>query len=1122
MGDQPDPNAGPAGDPDPEPPASGGSPTSPTSPVSPASPRSPDSSSSPAPHDVPGTAGNPTDPTGPGGEPREELLAGFAPGGTWDARPPGPELAAAVATAAGPQWRCRGASGEQLIGMLGRLAALESWAAAGKLGVIRALIRDDDPAFLGGSRHGDLPDVWEDALTHEVALALAASVPSADKTMRSAWELGARLPEIGALLESGVLDAPKARLIAEVFQELSDESAGRAEALIVPELLEPPTKTYAQVERIATAIALLVDPRLGERRRKAAEQHRGRVTLFREQAGTAGLSGRDLPTDQALAANANVSARANQYKDSGVFGKATMDQLRVAAYLDLLTRVPAEERIAHGLLTEQTPAGPDDDDAGRTRAPEPAGGPRPGGDECPCRECDGSCLPDDDSDPDDDDPGGAQPPRGPGDKPGGESRPAVGGSPGPSPSPSLPGSRPVLQDLIFPLATLLGLADRPGEGHGLGALDPDLCRTLAATAAASPRTTICVTITDPDGIAIGHGCGRPSRVASPATGGPAPPLAALPGRINLTVTAGRLAGLAELAGRSRTGWALSPRGAPAPQASKGPPGDPDWCRTWALTLPGGRELTVRLEPVPTFGCDHRNESHAYQPSDKLRHLVQVRDYTCTFPPCSRHARDSDFEHAVPYDQGGRTCACNAGARSRKCHRVKQAPGWKVAQPRPGWHQWTTPRGRTYTQGPKRYPVLLPLRSRVGRERFHLRVRLAEGEVAGGQVTVGGEGAQRRFLLGAQVGGAGAAGAESAAGRGSDRRRELAPDALVLLGPFERRVGDRHGVDQASGVRVDRRGVDGVGRADLYQLAEVHDADHVGHVPDDGQVVRDEQIRQAVIALQVEHQVQDLRLDRDVKRGHRLVGHDHRRAQHQRSGEPEPLPLPAGELVRVPFGRGGGQPDLVQHRRHPLRLRGPTAVPLDDHRLAQDRRHPHPRVHRCVGVLEHQLHQPSLPPPLPPRQRREVPPAEYKRSAARLLQSHDQPSDGRLSAPRFPHKPKRRAGRNREGHVRDSRDLPDPPLQDRSRRNREILHQTGDDQQVLTVPAGRAPFRRPAKAVAERSSARSRACSAPVIPKQVLPLLPTQPGRIDSSSNSSPSPNHPAGRPTLASRRRTVP
>ena len=336
---------------------------------------------------------------------REALLAGFARGGTWETRAPGPELAAALATAAGSEWRCRGASGEQLIGVLGRLAALESWAAAGKLGVLRALIRDDDPAFLGGSRHGDLPDVWDDGLTAEIALALAASAPSADKTMRSAWELGARLPEINTLLETGVLDAPKARLIAEVFQDLSDENAGRAEALIVPELTEPPAKTYAQVEHIATAIALTVDPRLGERRRKAAEKHAARVQMFRERAGTAGLSGRDLPTDQTLAANANLNARAAQYKDSGVFAKARMDQLRAAAYLDLLNGVTAEDRIAHGLLTEQSPAD-DQTDADPAPAGEhgPTGGPRPGGDDCPCPECDGTCLPEDDSSPDDDGP----------------------------------------------------------------------------------------------------------------------------------------------------------------------------------------------------------------------------------------------------------------------------------------------------------------------------------------------------------------------------------------------------------------------------------------------------------------------------------------------------------------------------------------------------------------------------------------------------------------------------------------------------------------------------------------------------------------------------------------------
>jgi hypothetical protein len=34
--------------------------------------------------------------------------------------------------------------------------------------------------------------------------------------------------------------------------------------------------------------------------------------------------------------------------------------------------------------------------------------------------------------------------------------------------------------------------------------------------------------------------------------------------------------------------------------------------------------------------------------------------------------------------------------------VKQSKGWTVTQPKPGWHTWTTPTGRTYTQEPWRY------------------------------------------------------------------------------------------------------------------------------------------------------------------------------------------------------------------------------------------------------------------------------------------------------------------------------------------------------------------------------------------------------------------------------------
>jgi hypothetical protein len=466
--------------------------------------------------------------------------------------------------------------------------------------------------------------------------------------------------------------------VGDSLAGLTDQDAARAEALIVGEL---PGKTHGQAERLAVQAALTVDPESAVRRREEAERNRARVALRREPSGAASLSGYDLPADEALAAHASVCARAAVYRDSGVFAGVRMDQFRAMAYLDLMNGVTAEARIAAG----QPPAGLGaPNEYGQENTPDDADSPDagPGCNRAP-----------------EADPANEDPDDGPGhDEPGG------GGSPGPQAPPSPPSASspehpehpehpPRLADLIIPLSTLLGLAARPGEHHGLGPLDPALCRSLAASAASSPHTTLCVTVTDPDGIAIGHGCARPVKRGQPWPMSPRP-RPELPARLNLTVPASRLHELACLpAGRKP--WTFTPANALGPPVGYG---------SWHLILPNGRALTVKLGPVPTFDCDHRYQSHAYRPNDTLRHLIQVRDGECTFPTCSRHARESDFEHAVPYDKGGETCACNAGARSRACHQVKQSKGWSVTQPRPGWHQWTTPAGRTYTQGPKRYPV----------------------------------------------------------------------------------------------------------------------------------------------------------------------------------------------------------------------------------------------------------------------------------------------------------------------------------------------------------------------------------------------------------------------------------
>jgi hypothetical protein len=677
------------------------------------------------PEPAPPASGGPV--PGPARSGPDPRLAGFAYDDARDAPKPSGPMALLVDELSGPGRRCPGAGGDELVGLLRGWAALESWAAGGKLGMVREIMRCEGPPSPGAD-HGDLPETWSRSLRYELSGALACSTQSAESVASLAWQLGARLPRIGARLDDGTLTSPKAKAITETFELLTDPDAAAAEALIADQLAG---KTYTQVLRLAEQAALTVDPGVAERRREHAQKSCARVSFFREQAGTAGLSGRDLPPDEALAAMAAVNARAEQYKESGAFGDTPMDVLRAHAYLDLINGVPAAERIA--IAERQDDAArawaAADASAGREAGPAPDDA-HPGPDDqadpgdCPCTECDGSCQPHDDGDPDDsgqevDDDGDLDGGQADDDEPDDDIPPddcGAGGGPGPGPlgpggsgggggrgpRPGVPPAgrdrerRPA--DLIVPLATLLGLAERPGEIHGFGLLDPALARELAAAAAASPRTEICVTATSPEGYATGHGCARPARTPRQA-GPPASPVA-LPARLNLTIPAAALPSLSRPSGpASHTGpWSFTPR------TPRGRPGTSDDFGTWTLTLPGGRELTVRLDPVPVFECDHRYETHHYQPSDRLRHLVQIRDGTCTFPPCNRHARESDFEHAQPYDQGGRTCTCNAGARSRACHQVKQSPGWNVTQPTPGWHQWTTPAGRVYTQEPKRYPA----------------------------------------------------------------------------------------------------------------------------------------------------------------------------------------------------------------------------------------------------------------------------------------------------------------------------------------------------------------------------------------------------------------------------------
>ena len=106
------------------------------------------------------------------------------------------------------------------------------------------------------------------------------------------------------------------------------------------------------------------------------------------------------------------------------------------------------------------------------------------------------------------------------------------------------------------------------------------------------------------------------------------------------------------------------------------------------------------------------------------------------------------------------------------------------------------------------------------------------------------------------------------------------------------------------------------------MSEVHDGDAVGDLADHRQVVRDEDVRQVEVALQVAQEVEHLRLDRDVERRDRLVADDQLRRERERTRDADPLALAARELVRVAVVVLRAQPDAS--RAAPARASWPCA------------------------------------------------------------------------------------------------------------------------------------------------------------------------------------------------------
>jgi Domain of unknown function (DUF222) len=663
MSDEEDPGPAPGEEPDPEDP--------PPPARKPRSPRPGQGSRAPVgvPRAVPSARRGPGEPGSarriPGDSPGP--AGAFATGQPLDVAPGGGALHGLAEHVAGPGDRFAEASDDELTGVICALDRAEAAACALKHAAVAELIRRRPEPGCPLEGPAQMPAVYDEFTEAELTDALAETRHGAARILGLAHDLEVKLPGTKAAFRSGVLRLAKVEIIARGTANLTPAEARAVEALVLGRAgrLTPGGLRSA----VARAVIEVAPDKARKRREQAARN--ARVQRWLEDSGNAALMGRELPPADVLAMDQRISWWAKELRKAGLDGD--MDQLRALALIDIMLSrdsrpvTPPEPPARTGATSDgqdrpgrQTPEDPRDGGPGE-------GGPGDGG-------------------PGDGGPGDG----GPGDgrsgapDPGGAGmRPAAGVIPA--------GFRGCI-NLTIPLATLLALAERPGEISGLGPVDPALARDLAGAAARNPRTTYCVTVTDQQGHAIGHGCARPEPKNRTRTAGPPE---SRPPR-----------GHSPPGGQDPPG---GPGAGPGPGftfTASGQDGPPGGYGAWRLStgIPGRPGLLITLDPIALDTCDHRYEARGHDPGVNLRHLTEIRHATCVAPTCRRPASNCDFEHNIPYEAGGRSCLCNGGPTCRHDHRLKQHPRWKVEQITPGTFRRTAPSGRQYTTEPTRYPI----------------------------------------------------------------------------------------------------------------------------------------------------------------------------------------------------------------------------------------------------------------------------------------------------------------------------------------------------------------------------------------------------------------------------------
>jgi hypothetical protein len=122
----------------------------------------------------------------------------------------------------------------------------------------------------------------------------------------------------------------------------------------------------------------------------------------------------------------------------------------------------------------------------------------------------------------------------------------------------------------------------------------------------------------------------------------------------------------------------------------------------ARMLAGHAPSFIRLLTHPETGAVLSVGRESYRVPQDLKNWLQVRDATCRFPGCSRHAARCEIDHTRDWAHDGQTRHDNLAHLCKSHHILKHNTDWQVAQARDGTGNltWTSPAGRDYTTEPE--------------------------------------------------------------------------------------------------------------------------------------------------------------------------------------------------------------------------------------------------------------------------------------------------------------------------------------------------------------------------------------------------------------------------------------